>query len=240
MKSESVERDRSTVLVVAGDSDMLGILQHILTGRGYRVLLASEAASAARLLDLELDIDSVMIQAGLADSERIELTCLRKGVDVLFLRGIVEAGVIRLRVPERGLAYAPRILIVDDDPALRALFDRQLSEDGYHVTAVETGRQALAAAQKTTFDVIVLNPSLPNIDGIEAIRLFRSDFPWMKILAVSYITGCLPSLVLSAGAPGALGKPTTSWELREAVYSLLDPAGRWHGVALSAEGFRMV
>jgi DNA-binding response OmpR family regulator len=241
MKSELVERDQGTVLVVADDSDMLGILQPILAGRGYRVLVASGADSAARLLDLELGIDSVMIRAGLTDSERIELMCLRRGVGVLFLCGIVEAGVIRLRVPERRPECAPRILIVDGEPAVRGLFDRYLAEDGYHVTAVETCAQALAAAQKTTFDVIVVDLTLPDIDGIEAIRNFRNDFPSMKILAVSGdMAGCVPSLVLSAGATAILGKPATSWELREAVYRLLDPVGRWHAVTLSAEGFRAV
>lgn len=232
---------QSTVLVVADHSDMLCMLKHILNGRGYRVLLASGAASAARLLDLELGIDSVMIRVGLPDSERIELTCLRRGLGVLFLGGIVEAGVIRLRLPRRRLEYAPRVLIVDDERAVRVVFERYLAEDGYNVTAVDTCRRAMAAAQNTRFDVIVVDLSLPDIDGLEAIRNFRSDFPWMKILAVSgYMAGCVPSLVLSAGASATLGKPATSWQLREALYRLLDAAGRWHSVTLSAEGFRAI
>jgi DNA-binding response OmpR family regulator len=241
MESKLVEQDQSKVLVVADDAGMLAILHQILTGNGYRVLLASDAASAASLLDRELGIDSVMIRAGLADSERIELTCLRRGGEVLFLGGIVEAGIIRLRVPERRTEYAPRVLIVEDEPAVRALFDRELAEDGYHVTSVETCGQSLAAALKTRFDVILVDLNLPDIDGIETIRNFRSDFPWMKILAVSGdMSGCSPSMALSAGATAILKKPATSWELREAVYRLLDPAGRWHDVMLSAEGFRAV
>jgi hypothetical protein len=100
-KSKFVERDHRTVLVVADDSDMLGFLHHILAGRGNRALLANGATSAARLLKLELGIGSVMIRTGLTDSKRIERMCLRRGVDVHFLCGIVEAGIIRLRVPER-------------------------------------------------------------------------------------------------------------------------------------------
>ena len=241
MRSKPLTTDKRTVLVVADDSDMLGILNQILAGRGYRVLLASDATSAAHLFDIDLGIDSVMIRAGIADSEQIERMSLTRGVGVLFLCGIVEDGVIRLRLPSESVEYAPRILIVEDEPAVRALFERQLGEDGYHVTAAETCQQALTAARKTTFNVVVMDLSLPDIDGIEAIRQFRSDFPWMKILAVSgYMTACVPSLVLSAGATAVLAKPATEWELREAVYRLLDPAGRWHGVTLSAEGFRAV
>jgi hypothetical protein len=111
MKSKLVEPDRRTVLVVADDSDMLGFLHHILAGRGNRALLASGARSAARLLKLELGIDSVMIRAGLRDSDRIERMCLRRGVDVLSLSGIVEAGIVRLRVPERWLEHTPRTCV---------------------------------------------------------------------------------------------------------------------------------
>jgi len=243
MNSDLVEREPGTVLVVADDSDMLVTLHQILTERGYRVLLASEVASAAGLLGLELGIDSVMIRAGLTDSERIELMCHRRDVGVLFFGGIVEAGIIRLGVPERRRDYAPRILIVDDEPAVRTLFRRSLAEDGYRVTAVETCGQALAAARKTTFDVLVVDLNLPDIDGIEAMRNFRSDFPWIKIqtLAVSeYTAGCVASAVLGAGATAVSGKPATSWELRKAVHGLLDPAGRWDGVALSRAGLRAV
>ena len=241
MEPELLEQGQSTVLVVADDAGMLAILHQVLTGRGYRVLLAKEAASADSLLDRDLGVDTVMIQVGLADQERIELKGLRCGVEVLFLGGIVESGIVRLRVPERRVEYAPRILIVAEEPAVRALFDRHLAEDGYPVTVVETWGQALEAARKTRFDVIVVDLSLPESGGIEAILNCRSDFPWMKILGVSgEQAGSLPGLALGAGAAAILRKPAASWELREAVYRLLDPAGRWREVMLSAEGFRAV
>jgi len=239
MEPEPLEPGQSTVLVVADDAGMLAILLQVLTGRGYRVLLASDAGSAGSLLDQELGVDTVMIQVGLTDAERIELKGLRRGAEVLFLGGIVESGIIRLRVPERRVEYAPRILIVAEEPAVRASFERDLAEDGYPVTAVENCARALEAAQKTRFDVIVVDLSLPEYDGIQTIRNCRCDFPWMKILAVSGDdTARLLGLALSADATDVLRKPATSWELRQAVYRLLDPAGRWHDVMLSAEGFR--
>ena len=240
MKSD-VERNQSTILVVADMSNMLILLNQILTAKGYRVLRARESASATRLLDLDLGIDSVMIRTGLTHAEELELACLRRGIGVLFLGGVVEAGVVRLKVPERRSLYLPRILILDDEPAVRTSFERSLAEDGYLVTTVGTCREALAAAHKATFDVIVADLSLPDIDDVEAIRSFRSDFPWMKILATSgYMAGCLPSVVLNAGAAAVLAKPATPRELRQAVYRLLDPTGRWQSVTLSVEGFRAV
>lgn len=232
---------KSTVLVVADDAGMLAILHQVLTGRGYRVLVASGVGGAAQLLDHDLEVDTVMIQAGLTDAEGLEHKCHRRGTEVLFLGGILESGIIRLRVPERRTSHAPRILIVEAEAALRASFDRDLSEDGYYLTTVETSDQALAAAHKTRFDVVVLDLSLPDMDAVEAIRSFRSDFPWMKVLAISEAESeRLCSLALGAGAAAILQKPATSWELREAVYRLLDPAGRWRDVMLSAEGFRAI
>ncbi len=128
-----------------------------------------------------------------------------------------------------GVGYAcPRILILDDDAAVRAVFNRFLAEDGYHVTAVEGYRQAWAAAKKGSFDVLVMDLSLTDMDGLEAIRNFRAAFPWLKILAVSgYMAGPVPNMALAAGATATLGKPASSWQLREAIYHLLDPSRSW-------------
>lgn len=148
---------------------------------------------------------------------------------------------IRPTVPEKSAEHMPRILIVDDDSAVRSLFDHALAEDGYLVTAVGTYAQAVAAARNSTFDAIVTDLSLLDIDGIDAIRNFRSDFPWTEILAVSgYMAGCVPDVVLAAGAAACLAKPATPRELREAVHRLLDPGGRWQTMILNRRGFRVV
>ncbi len=241
MNCDLITQEPKTVLVVGDDCGMLAMLLQILSGRGYRVLLASSAASVSMLLDIELGIGSVLIRVGLPEAERIELMCLNRDVGVLFYYGTVEAGMVRLRLPERHLAHVPRILVVEDEPAVRDLFQRYLAEDGYHAAAAETCRRALAAAGETTFDAMVVDMSLPDADGVEAIRRLRADFPWAKILAVSgYMGGCMARLAGSAGATAVLRKPATSWELRKAVYGLLDPAGRWHSVTLRAKGFRAV
>ena len=49
------------------------------------------------------------------------------------------------------LSYAARILIVDDEPEVRAFFEQRLLEDGYHVTAVGTARQGLRALNDGEF-----------------------------------------------------------------------------------------
>lgn len=87
------------------------------------------------------------------------------------------------------LAYSPRILIVDNEAAVLRLFEAVLAQDGYYVTAVASGRQALISAGGTVFDVIISEMSLPDMDGTELIRHIRIAFPSSKVLAVSgYMT----------------------------------------------------
>ena len=81
--------------------------------------------------------------------------------------------------------YAPRILIVDDELTVRTFVERILSEDGYFVDAVGTARQALDALCDRTFDVALVDLSLPDGDGVELIRQMRIDAPHLSILATS-------------------------------------------------------
>jgi DNA-binding response OmpR family regulator len=59
------------------------------------------------------------------------------------------------------LSYAPRILIVDDEPQLRSFFEQTLLEDGYYVTAVATARQGLRALSDGEFQVVVWTSAFP-------------------------------------------------------------------------------
>jgi DNA-binding response OmpR family regulator len=112
------------------------------------------------------------------------------------------------------LSYAPRILIVDDEPQVRAFFERTLSEDGYYVTAVRTARQGLRALSDAEFHIVVLDFSLPDGDGLEVVRQIRGEHPHLSILAISgFMVGDMPNIALAAGATAPLMKPTTPCEL---------------------------
>jgi CheY-like chemotaxis protein len=128
------------------------------------------------------------------------------------------------------LSYAPRVLIVDDEPDVRNLFERVLSEDGYYTTAVGTARQALAAVRNGDFDVVILDLSLPDEDGLETTRQIRAEASHLRILAVSgFMVGDMSSVALAAGATATLLKPTTPPTLLRTVYRLLDASGGWMG-----------
>jgi CheY-like chemotaxis protein len=81
---------------------------------------------------------------------------------------------------------AARILVVDDEPMVRALIVRALTDEGYEVVAVANGRAALDAARgaEVGFDLIVTNNYMPGLTGPELVARVRQDFPRLPILHV--------------------------------------------------------
>ena len=66
-----------------------------------------------------------------------------------------------------------KILIAEDDRELRRLFERVLTKDGYSVTGVSNGREALAALEESYFDVIISDIMMPEMDGHELVKRLR-------------------------------------------------------------------
>jgi CheY-like chemotaxis protein len=94
--------------------------------------------------------------------------------------------------------------------------------DGYYVTAVVTARQAMAAVRNREFELVVLDFSLPDGDGLEITRQIRCEIPLLPILAISgFMMGDMPREAVAAGASATLPKPTTSSALRRSVSELL-------------------
>ena len=114
-----------------------------------------------------------------------------------------------------------RILIVDDDPEIRATLAQILSDDGHEAVTVAEGREALAVVGADRFDLVLLDVVLPGIDGISLcveIRR-RSDVP---IIILSARHSQLERVVsLRLGADAYVGKPFDVEELRLRVATLL-------------------
>lgn len=91
-------------------------------------------------------------------------------------------------------------------------------------------RQGLRALSDGEFQVIVLDLSLPDDDGLEVVRQIRGEYPDLSILAISgFMVGDMSSIALAAGATATLIKPTISCEFLNTVYRLLDPSEGWKG-----------
>jgi len=68
----------------------------------------------------------------------------------------------------------PQVVLVEDDPAIRAALMRTLQEQGHGVRAVSKGLDAIAAVMETKPDVVVLDLGLPDIDGADVLAMIRS------------------------------------------------------------------
>jgi two-component system, OmpR family, response regulator len=78
-----------------------------------------------------------------------------------------------------------RILVVDDEPAIRDLLTTALRYMGYQVTAVGNGFDALRVASEMAPDLIVLDVMLPDIDGFEVCRRLRADTDFVPVIFLS-------------------------------------------------------
>ncbi|HTT61839.1 MAG TPA: response regulator transcription factor [Bryobacteraceae bacterium] len=124
------------------------------------------------------------------------------------------------RTPE---PYAPCVLIVDDDQHVRGSFREILEEAGYFVTEASNGREALRAAADWFFEVLIVDLSMPDADGLEAIRSIRSELPGAKILAISgFMEGAMLSVAAKMGATATLNKSVAREQLLSKVCQLLE------------------
>lgn len=101
--------------------------------------------------------------------------------------------------PPAGLT---RVLVADDTEGMRALIRAFLSPDEGFVVVGEavTGRQAIALAQEIRPDLVVLDLSMPEMDGLQAIPELRASVPGTAILVVSGYGGPMVQRALDAGA----------------------------------------
>jgi CheY-like chemotaxis protein len=122
--------------------------------------------------------------------------------------------------------YAPSILIVDDLAEITRLGRRILEEIGYFVTEASSGKEALAALETTFFDLIVLDLSMPEMDGFEFLNAVRGELPELKIIIMS---GFMPATMLHAaklsGATATLAKPFSADSLLSVVCQVLAESG---------------
>ena len=66
-----------------------------------------------------------------------------------------------------------KILIAEDDSELRQLFQHVLTKNGYAVTGVSNGEEALSAVEASYFDLIISDIMMPKMDGYELVRALR-------------------------------------------------------------------
>jgi CheY-like chemotaxis protein len=122
-----------------------------------------------------------------------------------------------------GAARRPaRILVVDDEPAIRTLLRSMLEPVGYEVNEASDGNQALAAVERFDPHLVITDLVMPHKEGIETIAAIRQSRPSVRILAFSGQGGSTYlSMARHLGADDALSKPVAPEDLVRRVRGLL-------------------
>jgi len=122
-----------------------------------------------------------------------------------------------------------RVLVVDDEPAIRRALRPPLVELGFQVTEASRGEEALQVLRSSTYDVVLLDINMPGIGGIEALRRIRSLAPRLPVLMLTVRDQEEDKVeALDMGADDYVTKPFSTRELvariRTAVRRVRAPA----------------
>jgi DNA-binding NtrC family response regulator len=106
------------------------------------------------------------------------------------------------------------ILVIDDEMEIREGLELLLSSEGYQVASAETGGAGLAALEEKPFDLLLLDVSLPDKNGIEVLKEIRRRDPYLSIILITaYGSIDMARAAFKSGAQDYITKPWTNDEL---------------------------
>ncbi|MDQ2845323.1 MAG: response regulator transcription factor [Actinomycetota bacterium] len=134
-------------------------------------------------------------------------------------------------------------MLADDDRAIRESLERALELEGYSVTSVADGVEALSTIRRETPDLIILDVMMPGVDGLGVCRVVRADGMRVPILMLTARVEVDARVAgLDAGADDYLAKPFELEELLARLRALLrrtptEPSGP--GGQIAVQGLRI-
>ena len=136
-----------------------------------------------------------------------------------------------------------RILVVDDDQAIRTVAKTVLEFDGHEVVIADSGRVGLRKVENENYDLVIVDIFMPGMDGLETIRLLKQQKPGLPIIVISglafWSNAETPpdflSMAAKLGATRSLRKPFRAQELLSAVEECLEESVRARRVAVRGQ-----
>jgi DNA-binding response OmpR family regulator len=118
-----------------------------------------------------------------------------------------------MKAPIEQTPYAgkkPRILVIEDEPAVSRVLFLVLRGGGYDVCVAATGRDGLRVTEQQTYDLILCDIDLPDMDGFEVCRCLKQN-PYSRNIPIILMSGRLPEAneprAIKLGAVDYLSKP---------------------------------
>jgi CheY-like chemotaxis protein len=115
-----------------------------------------------------------------------------------------------------------RVLVVDDDPAVRKSFDRVLTGKGYAVITAENGEEALRKLNEEKYDLVYSDIRMPGMSGLEVAEKVRARRPWTPVVIITgYGTDIAEERAKAAGVSKFLHKPLSPAIIEDSARDVL-------------------
>lgn len=83
------------------------------------------------------------------------------------------------------MADKRRILVVDDEDALRTVLSAELNSEGYDVGTAADGMEAVSELQKMKYDLVLLDIKMPNMNGFEVLKVIKEKHPGTRVIMLT-------------------------------------------------------
>jgi DNA-binding response OmpR family regulator len=133
-----------------------------------------------------------------------------------------------------------RVLIVEDEPRLATFLEKGLKANGYTTTVAEDGASAVGVASSGDFDLIILDLGLPDIDGLDVLRLMREEGNHLPVVILTARDDVADKVSgLDLGADDYVTKPFRFEELLARVRARLRQGGTVETTVLETAGIEL-
>lgn len=114
-----------------------------------------------------------------------------------------------------------RVLLADDDPFILELYKTALEGHHYQIDTAHDGKEALSAATKKPYDLVIMDIVMPNMNGIESIRAIRKKHPDMPIIVISSFHDQFADVLAKLNVQCILIKPVMITQMIQSVQEVI-------------------
>lgn len=115
-----------------------------------------------------------------------------------------------------------RILVVDDEDALRTVLSAELEGEGYRVSSAGDGEEAINTLRGQAFDLILLDIKMPKVDGFEVLKFVKEQNPATKVIMLTFFADLKNAIELKKlGAEDLVSKPYDLVDLLTTIEGVL-------------------
>ncbi len=237
--------EKASILIVDDDVGMGKTLSFVLERKGYNVATAKDGPEAIAMveerpfdmvfMDIKMPLmdgvetykrmkkvrpEAVVVMMTAYAVEELVQEALQAGAYGIIYKPLDIEKMIALTERARETKQGALILVVDDDPGTCTNLKNILSNQGYRVSTVNTGEEAIARAQKKDYDVIFIDMKLPTINGLEtylAIKRVNPEAVAIMMTAYRQERANLVEKALNNNAYACLYKPLDGEEILKLV-----------------------